>query len=125
MKIRKEQKEVLEANALAILPARLRATLRQHLPERREDLEGAEGLQRVEAAVEQARARGFTGERDTAKFVTLGFVLGEGFAAEPWAATILDDPRLETPTERVEALWIEAKARELDDAAASMTQALR
>ena len=125
MKIRKEQKEVLEAHALAILPARLRTTLVRHLPERREDLEGAEGLLRVEAAVEQARARGFTGERDTAKFVTLGFVLGEGFAAEPWAAKILDDPGLATPTDRVEALWIEAKARELDDAAASMTQALR
>ncbi len=125
MKIRKEQKEVLEAHALAILPARVRALLRAHLPEQREDLEGAPGLARVEAAIENARARGFTGERDAAKFVTLGFVLGEGFAAEPWAATILDDPRHATPTERVEALWVEAKARELDDAAASMTQALR
>ena len=75
--------------------------------------------------MEQARARGFTGERDTATFVTLGFVLGEGFAAEPWAAKILDDPSLATPTERVDALWAEAKARELDDAAASMTKALR
>jgi hypothetical protein len=125
VKIRKEQKEVLEAHALAILPARVRALLRTHLPEQREDLEGAPGLARVEAAVEKARARGFTGERDATKFVALGFVLGEGFAAEPWAAKILDDPGLATPGERIEALWGEAKARELSDAAAAMTKALR
>ena len=125
MKIRKEQKAILEAHALSILPARVRALLREHLPDKREDLEGDAGLARVEAAVEKARARGFTGERDITKLVALGFVLGEGFAAEPWAAKILDDPLLATPTERVEALWGEAKARELDDAAASMTKALR
>ncbi len=125
MKIRREQKEALREIALELLPRRVRAMLREHLPEQREALDGEDGLARVEAAVERARERGFTGERDVAKFVMLGFVLGEGFAAEPWAAKILDDPRLETPTERIEALWAEAKARELDDAAASMTQALR
>jgi hypothetical protein len=125
MKIRKEQREVFEARAMEIFPPRLRAFLTTQFPERRPDLEGGAGLERVEAAVGAARERGFTGERDVTLFVTLGFVLGEGFASEPWAARILLDENLSNPTDRVQALWSAARDREMDGAAADLASALR
>jgi hypothetical protein len=125
VKIRKEQREAFEARALELFPPRLRAFLAAQFPDRRRELEGGAGLERVEARVGDARERGFRGERDITLFVALGFVLGEGFASEPWAAQILRDEGIETPTERAEALWSAAKSRAMDGAAASLASALR
>lgn len=124
MKIRKAQKDVFAAQAAELFPQRLRQLLSEHLPERRRELEGEEGLARVRAAGEEARARGYLGERDAARWVALGWVLGPGFAEEPWAAKILADPSLEDPTARVEALWAAAEDHELDQAAHDTAAAL-
>ena len=57
--------------------------------------------------------------------MTLRFVLGAGFDAEPWATAVLSDESLETPTDRIEALWSAAKRRELDEAAADVARAMK
>jgi hypothetical protein len=125
MKIHQAQRDAFGAQAQETFPRRVRALLAARMPERRAELEGAEGLARVEAQVVRARARGFTGERSACKFVTLSFVLGEGFAEEPWAVAVLGDARLTTPTERMETLWDAAARRELDEAQTEITKALK
>lgn len=124
MKIRKAQKDVFAAQAAELFPQRLRALLVQHLPERREELSGEEGLATVRALGEEARAKGYVGERDAARWVALGYVLGPDFAEQPWAAKVLADPSLEDPTARVEALWAAAEDHELDQAAHDTAAAL-
>lgn len=125
MKLIQAQRDAFEARAEETFPARVRAILEKHLPERREEFAGSHGLSRLRAAIDDARARGFEGERDAAKFVALGVVLGRGFEAEPWAAEILGDPRFKTPTDRIEALWATAKRRAQDEDARSIAAALR
>jgi hypothetical protein len=125
MKIHKAQRDAFEARAAETFPERVRALLSAKLPERRLELEGERGLGRVTLAIDRARARGFEGERDVCKLVALSYVLGEAFAAEPWAAAVLDDPRHETPTDRIDALWAAAEQRELDAYQAELTRALR
>jgi hypothetical protein len=124
VKIREAQRDAFAAQAAEIFPERLRALLAQHLPERSEELEGEEGLARVRVAGEEARARGYVGERDAARWVALGWVLGPGFAEEPWAAKILADEGHATPTERIEALWAAAEDHEIDEAARATAKAL-
>jgi hypothetical protein len=124
MKITRVQKDAFEARASELFPRRVQELLCEHLPERRAELEGPRGLSRINASIGKARERGYAGERDAAKFVALGVVLGDGFEAQPWAAEILDDARYETPTDRIEALWAAAKQRELDDAAHTTAAAL-
>ncbi len=125
MKIRKAQMQVFEAHSLSLVPKRLQILLSNRLPDRRHELVGPAGLSRIEAAVDRARERGFLSERAAAKFVTLAFVLGDGFAAEPWAAAILDDATISSASERIDLLWEAAKSRELAEAARDLSRASR
>jgi hypothetical protein len=125
VKMMKAQRDAFEARAEELFPLRVQAILCNHLPERREELEGPRGLSRLRSSIDGARERGFEGERDAAKFVALGVVLGRGFDAEPWAAEIIGDPRFATPTDRIEALWAAAKRRAQDEDARSIAAALR
>jgi pimeloyl-ACP methyl ester carboxylesterase len=123
MKIRRTQREAFAARAAETFPERVRALLLRRLPERRAEIEGEAALAKVRAQIEAARARGFAGERDAARWVALAWLFGDGFAEEPWAVAVLVDPRHETPTARVEALWEAAEDRALDAAEAQLTQA--
>jgi hypothetical protein len=125
LKIRKAQREAFEARDAVTFPRRVRALLRENLPEKRAQLDGPAGLAAVEEAIADARGKGFLGERDACQFVALRFVLGAGFDAEPWAATVLSDESLTTPTDRIEALWDAAKRRELGEAAADVAAAMK
>lgn len=125
MKIRTVQREAFEARAAETFPQRVRTFLADRLPEHRAELMGPLGLHQVSAVIEEARARGFEGERDVVKLVTLSYVLGAEILAEPWAAAVLEDPSHPTPTARIDALWTAAERRELDEAQADLTRALR
>jgi hypothetical protein len=123
MKIRQSQRDAFAAHAAETFPHRVQTVLVAELPARRAELEGDAGLARVRAALDEARTRGFAGERDACKWVALGYLLGEGFAEEPWAAAVLADPAHDTPTARVEALWATAEERALAVATAALTRA--
>jgi hypothetical protein len=124
LRIRKGQKATFAEHAATSFPERLRAALLNKLPEQRGILSGRDGINLIASRIHVARTRGFVGERDVARFVALGFVLGEGFAEEPWATSIFANVSLSTPTDRIEALWAMAEQRELDQAAESMARAL-
>jgi hypothetical protein len=124
MKIHEAQRAAFRAQAEETFPHRVRALLAARLPEERQALETDEGLDRVRALIAEARELGFDGERDACKYVVLSFVVGEDFIGEPWAARILADDRLETPTDRAEALWDTAKRRERDQAVTETARAL-
>lgn len=124
MKIHKAQRDAFEAQAAETFPARVRTLLHDRLPERRAELAGEEGLERVRAVITRAHAYGFTGERDACKFAALSYLLGHGFEDAPWAKGVLADPARRTPTERIEALWDRAEERELDEGANDTLEAL-
>jgi len=124
LRISKEQKDTFEAHAAEHFPERLQVVLLDKLPEKKETLSGLSGREMIASRIERARERGFLGELDASRFVALGFVLGDGFSEEPWAAAILADGSYETPTDRVEALWTMAEQRELDKAAEETARAL-
>jgi hypothetical protein len=105
VKMMKAQRDAFEARAEELFPLRVQAILCNHLPERREELEGPRGLSRLRSSIAGARERGFD--------------------AEPWAAEIIGDPRFATPTDRIEALWAAAKRRAQDEDARSIAAALR
>jgi len=83
-----------------------------------------EGLDLVKKRIMAARTQGFTGELDVARYVTLGFIFGETFPGEPWARTVLADPKVQPPTRKIEILWRIAEDRALDDTARSTARTM-
>ncbi|WAS96590.1 hypothetical protein [Nannocystis punicea] len=124
MRIDRAQQDQFAAEATSRFPERLRSFLSGRFREHAGALAGPAGLELVNGRIVEARTRGFVGERDIARYVTLGFVLGEGFVAEPWARAVFADSAIRTPTERIETLWRTAEHRELDDAAGSTARAM-
>lgn len=124
MKIHKAQRDAFEAQAAETFPVRVRTLMHDRLPERRAELAGDEGLERVRGVIARAHAYGFVGERDACKYVALSYLLGHGFEDAPWAKGVLADPARKTPTERIEALWDLAEERALDEGANDTIKAL-
>lgn len=105
LRIRKAHKDALRADALAQFEERLADHLRLFFPALTSPLDDAALFARIREGMQHAAALGMVNERDVAMVVDVLFARGEAFAEETWATAILEDPSLETPTERAEALF--------------------
>ena len=117
--IRHEQYDTLGQASRADFEARMVQHLNQFFPNECRKA----GPERVLAAIRQGieRAAGYriVGERDVARYIDLSVVLGLKFDTSrryPWAAEILNDPRL-NGDQKVRALLHRAKSAAVDEEA--------
>lgn len=91
LKIRPEQYSAL---ADTWLVEQIADHLAEFLPDYHATLRPAALRERIREGVERARGYGIDDGPGLCLFVDLTFLFGSDFTAEPWAATILEDPKL-------------------------------
>ena len=109
--IRLPQLEALQEAAAQTFCERLQAHLREHFPERCDELEGSSLADLVEESLGRAPLYGFESEQDICNFAALLLTLGNDFDSNPsipWAGSILNDRSIHDPGARLKALYREA-----------------
>lgn len=87
----------------------LLGTLRERFPQRSAALSGEEFSKLVAASLTRARARGLESLEAIRGYVCCCFLLGADVETAPscaWAKSILDDPDIELPIDRIEKLEV-------------------
>ena len=105
LRIRPEQLEALDHAAFELYVGRLAAFLAEEYPEL---LSAADALPFARAAAEEGRRHGLESEEDLAMYADAALILGPRFEDDPrhaWAADILRDESIGTPSERIGYLW--------------------
>jgi hypothetical protein len=103
--IRPEQLAALDRAAFELYIGRLATFLAEEYPEL---LRMADALPFARAAAEEARRHGLESEDDLAMYAEAALILGLRFEDDPrhaWAADILRDETIGTPSERIGYLW--------------------
>jgi hypothetical protein len=114
MVIRKEQMSALAGNAAADFENRMVVHLKKCFPAECEKLQEQRVRETIRYGMDRAAQYGVKTERDVCKYIDVMMVFGRDFdqrADLPWAAQILNDMVLKTPTARIERLVEVAKER--------------
>lgn len=116
MQLNATQMQALSEASQRDFEARLMAHCRAYFPDQCHALgeDGTRGM--VRDAVGRARRYGFKIERHVSQFVDILFTFGEGFDTDAklrWPATILTDPAIADPAERISRLC-DAASEHLD-----------
>jgi len=120
MIVRKQQVSAFQQSALEAYEDRVSQHLEVCFPKWFEDMgaHGARGF--IREGIATAGEYGITEERDVCKFIDLMVVFGKEFArAQPWASSILKNPRYEDGSVRLEILFEAAKQQEASSRASS------
>jgi len=106
--IRREQIRVFDQEAVKRFQEGLIPHLNEHFPAYVKYL-GGQGIRRViELGCRNATHHGFDTDRDLCLYTDLSIMLGAGFDTDPqlpWAGSILRDPGLRDPWDRMDKLW--------------------
>ncbi len=112
--IRKEQTAVFEDASRLDFENRMMAHIKKFFPEHYAALAEEKTRQLIQFAIERAETHGIVNERDVCKFTDLMIAFGPGFEQDPkcpWAAKILTDPAVTTPSKRVDKLYDQGISR--------------
>jgi hypothetical protein len=105
-KIRTEQKDAFQAEAMLDFEDRMVAHVERCLPERAATLGDVELRARIRLGIERAASVGFVAERDVCRFIDLMLVFGSEFDRNcPWAAEILEGRTADDPLGTIHALF--------------------
>ncbi len=105
MRLRKEQLEAFERYMREGFVRRVMAHLRRFFPAQCAEL-GDQGLREmVHYGIERAGSYGIEAEGDISRYIDLMFEFGRDFDSDlRWAAEILNDESIESPSERMDRL---------------------
>jgi hypothetical protein len=109
--IRTEQLRSFADSAATGFDERMVAHLRKCFPAECDALREPGVRETIRQGIARSAPYGVTGERDVCKFIDLMMLLGPDFDTRlPWAARILHDQVLQTPSARIDQLFTAAKA---------------
>jgi hypothetical protein len=111
LKIRNEQMEVFEQAAARNFEDRMIKHLEQSFPRHCDVLGETKIRDIIRYGWDRAKSYGLTSERGVRLYISLMFMLGSGFDADPqlpWAAEILNDRAIQDQTERTDRLYNKA-----------------
>lgn len=121
--IRKEQAAAFENAGRVDFENRMVIHIRKFFPKHYAALEEEKTRQLIQFSIERAATHGIVNERDVCKFTDLMICFGPAFEQDPehpWAAVILSDSEISTPSGKVDALHDRGLA-ELEERAENKT----
>lgn len=112
LRIRQEQMEEFNRCEAVKFENRMVEHLEENFPEECEEMGEEAVRETIRYGISRADSYGIEFEQDVCNYVNLMFVLGRDFDTDPglpWAKRILNDPELDHPTDKMDALYDEAE----------------
>lgn len=106
--IRKEQAAVFAEASRMDFENRMVPHVRKFFPDHYAALQEEKTRQLIQFGIERAATHGIVNECDVCKFIDLMIAFGPGFERDPkcaWAAAILADTTISSPSEKVNKLY--------------------